>query len=412
MFPRPNRYTVATMLALAVAGAVFAASAANPFRTEGGSPPTLDVAQAAVSEDAGVRFSVGRAAFSGSATFVEVSAATTLPELAGAVRVLALAETFSPASLRVGPGNRGLNVAVGTSSLARLSPVVLGSEATIAFTQVEVALADGSSRTLAGKWNLPLEAPRDLAQRLRVEQLRGAAGTANGITLTLDAAIRSSTETLVTVSVSGTAGVRPLAEPSILADGELLRGGLVAEQEGGRLLTYSFPPTPFGSEVTISFGPFVRLNDAGSGRVIVDVGAVLARTGARGDDQETLAVSPADTLLAEGALAGVRSLVFTERYGSNGRPAPAPSLRLIMNGALAGMPTQIAVTGPNGKPFQAEVAGVGYSKDAAGTISSPRTEIVLAYDSLADLRGVFTVLWAGRDEELIRGDWSLTLSPQ
>ena len=185
----------------------------------------------------------------------------------------------------------------------------------------------------------------------------------------------------------------------------------MSEQEGGALLAYSFPTTPFGSGITLSFGPFVREGDPSQGKVIVDVGAILTRQQGRGEDQETLPAAAGDTLLAEGALTGVRSIVFTQRWGSNLRPSPAPSLLLVLEGALAGPPLAITATGPNGKQYPAEVGGIGYSKDAAGTISWPRTEIVLQYSSIDDLRGVFTIEWAGREEAMVRGDWRLELSP-
>jgi hypothetical protein len=69
-------------------------------------------------------------------------------------------------------------------------------------------------------------------------------------------------------------------------------------------------------------------------------------------------------------------------------------------------------SGAKGAPLDAQLVSQGYRQDIAGNIHSPETQVGLFYDSLEDLDGVITLNFLGDTQDLVRGDWSVRLSPQ
>jgi hypothetical protein len=379
----------------------------------GGGPPILDAPQAAVAEDAGVTIAARRAAFSGTATFVELEASVN--QAAGSVVAVQIpSSAFAQRSIAPAAGQVSVSLAAGRASTARLSPANPGSESFIEFTRVTLVRADGSSQDIDGRWRLPIATPADLAARLRLERLNGEGVADAGMRVSVEGAVRSTTETLVTVRFDAAEPLQQLGVPVATASGRSITGGLVSSQEGGRLVTYAFPATPFGSELVIRFGPFTRALPNGSWSARVDLGAILARNALSGRNRESASVSPADVEVLSGAPATFRSISFSDQVNNSLRPDEHNAVTFVLEGVLApwaGARPVIAAVGAGGKTLDPGSVGAGYSKDPAGVLSSPRTEISFMYSDLADLKGPVIISYEGSPEGLVRGNWSLRLTP-
>jgi hypothetical protein len=401
---------ISVAAATVVVGLVFGALV---IAARGGSDtpqrPALDVPQSAVSEQAGIRLSIDLANFSGTATWLNLAAEvleddTTNP----VVRVVVPPAGVAAASLPLNPGSVGASLAPGSSTALRLGPASLARDPVVALNTLDLVREDGTQESVAGPWELVLDTPDDFATRLAVEHL-GASTVSDGpITIGLEAAVRSITETLVTVRVESGPNVEHLAEPALLVDGELVHGVLIARHEGGSLLTFSFPPTEFGKPADLRFGPFVAAGDYHNGSATIDVGAIIARTALTGETGEVVNVLPADHIRVTGDAVEVRSFGFSQHTG----PGDTESIAMFtIEGILDGIPyDHYLVTGSDGS-VPVTAANTGYSQDASGTIHSPRTEIGIPFDSLDELDDEFTITVTGAAADLIRGDWTMTLRP-
>ena len=402
--------------------AAIAAVAGGGEESAGGVLPELDVRQSAVAEDAGVTIAARRAHFSGTATLLELEARLEGTETAARLAIEPTGISWSGGPLPDGYG--WWSAPAGSPGILRLTPPVLGQEASLEIRRITVFSAEASTPEVRnGTWKLALDLPADLPKRVRTEYLRGASVTDGGVTVTLEGAVRSTSETLVTVRITSAGPVSHVGEPTMVVDGKVLYGALAAAREEGTLLTYAFPPTPFGSRVEVRFGPFEAHGTAepASGSVTIDLGAVLRRANVTAplSPRETIPIPPTDVLRRDGRDLTPRWVGFswgmTENSGSGGPTRTHYKyLVLAFEGILedpVGPRAEWTAVTATGKPIPAGGWGTGYSKDATGTVCCPRTEITLTYDDFNDLLGPVTIIYRGAAAPVIRGDWRLKLEP-
>jgi hypothetical protein len=399
-------------LALVAVVATGIAFAGRGSPTEGGAPTALDVPQQAEAADGGLVVTADAAAFSGTATLVRL---TIMPGDALELDWDQAVNLSIPANAMQGtllplPGIERYSLPPGDGWVLRFQPLRLGAIPDLTISLIDVRMADGSNEVIAGDWHINLTAPADLASRLQVEYLAGSAVSDAGIGVAVDGGVRSTSETLVTVRLESERGVRPLGQPSILQDGKRLIGGLVAEDEGGTLLTYAFPATPFGSALAIDMGSFVDAESERTGSVTIDVGAVVARQGLEQQDGELGVILPVDITFRSGADLDPR--LFTLRFGafSNQPYATGKALELGFGGAYTER-TAWSVVSASGDPLAVGAMSVGYKKDSLGVASDPTTQVRVWWEEFSEINGPITVTYAGTAEDIVRGDWTLNVSP-
>jgi hypothetical protein len=377
----------------------------------GPSAPSLDVPQSAVANDGALTFRLQNAAFSGTATFIQLL--VTVPQEANPiVRVRVAPQAFGDHSLALAPGADGFTASPASPALVRLDAAPPTGGAELSFNSVQVVRVDGSTSTISGKWTLQLHTPSDLAARERTEFLIGSPAVDGTIKVSLQAAVRSTSETLVIVHVESAEAVSQLGQPTLLVDGRQFTGGSISTQEDRTLVTYSFPPTPFGSGVSLQFGPFVKAGADEAGSLTVDLGAVIARNSVAGTDRESATILDADSLEATGRMQHATALRFSTIFNSTQFPGRNWTATVTMPGALKGSgPSSFSVTGAKGQKLDVSGLGIGYSKDAGNVVSSPRTDVDFLIDSLDDIKGPVTITFDGQPEDTVRGDWTMALKP-
>jgi hypothetical protein len=377
----------------------------------GGGLPPLDVEQDAVATDAGVKVRVTRAAFSGTATFVELVVDASGAELADGTVLRISSAALEQSRPPLPPGVPELLLLPGHPTIVRLLPPTLGVQPVLRITSMLGVAPGQESVTLAGRWELPLTVPNDLAARVRVEHLSPASVADSGVEVSVVGAVRSTSETLVTIHVESDDSVagplEHLGQPVVLAAGKRLYGGIVAKDEDGRLWTIAFPPTEFGGELQVVLGPFLKRDTSQAGEIALDLAAVLDRNDFRGSDQDAADVLPGDIIAESGAGLEVRAVRVNGSISGYGADQ---ALEFLIRGAYPDFGAFIVV-GPDGSELRFGPNGYGYSKDSTGAISSPRTELSVLFDSIDELRGIVTIRYDGRIEETIDGSWMLTLSP-
>jgi len=249
---------------------------------------------------------VDAASFSGLATLV----AARIESTGGRVGVLSgrvPEDAFLGGSLHPVSSVGGLPLPVSPERSAvswRLSPASSSGRIQIRFNAVDLTVRDQGTIRVAGDWAFDLTAPSDLAARLRLEPLRPSDRTEQeGIIVAVEAAQRSTTETLVSVSVKSPRPVTELGQPRIIVDGKVLTGAVAASTPDGSGLLLSFPATPFGKPARLEVGPFVTGEAADTGSATLQLRTAMARQELRGDPGETGAV---DDLLDVKSRTGTR----------------------------------------------------------------------------------------------------------
>jgi hypothetical protein len=273
---------------------------------QGGSAPPLTSPQDVTAESGGITLAVSGAEFSGTATFVELAARIAGADPNKVTRVSIPAKAFvsgnmAPADLTTSI----MLIANGPATIQRLRPVSAVGPVKMVVSFVDVDDGQGTRR-IAGDWVLELKPPADLARALRVETLSpGDPAEAQGVTVRPLSATRSTTETLVTVALEGPPGIEQLALPSLVGasvDGGPVFGPRIAGG-AGEPVTFSFPPTDFGTPLEIQFTEFIA-SPAGGGSsarwVDIRLDSVLSRQGVTGKRGERAAVDSSDIVAASG----------------------------------------------------------------------------------------------------------------
>lgn len=244
--------------------------------------PAPDVPYQVSSESEGITITVDAASFSGLATLVAARIASA-GDRQGVLSARVPEEAFLPGSLVPLSSVGGVPLPVGASSSSvswRLSPVSSPGPIHIAFNAVDLTVRDQGTVRVKGQWSFELPPPPDLAGRLRVEPLR-ASGPVDqaGITSVVEAAQRSTTETLVSLSIVSDQPVAHLGQPRLFVDGQALLGTVRATAPDGSRLLLSFPATPFGKPSRLELGPFVLQDAQQAGTVTLDLRSAMARQG-------------------------------------------------------------------------------------------------------------------------------------
>ncbi len=243
----------------------------------------LQTAQDASATDAGITIKLTGATFSGTGTWVQfVATGEDEARFPGVTTVTVPAEGLVGAGLTPIDAGDGMLVRPrgGGPVILRFAPVAPGASPAVHIRSVDLAFNDGRTLRVNGEWTLPLVVPGSLHEALRIERLvaRNTSSVAEGgISVRLLSAVRSSSETLVTVEVVAEEPVVMLAEPVLVAGSDRLTGGVLRSMEDGRVLELGFPPTPFGTSPAVVLGPWTIASGPADVFTDINVPSVLSR---------------------------------------------------------------------------------------------------------------------------------------
>ena len=390
---------LAISIAVAVAGA----------NRQGGSAPPLTSQQDVSAESGGVTLAISGAEFSGTATFVELSAQVAGADSSTVTRVRIPAEAFVAGNLAPADLGTGIMLIAGAPAVVqRLRPVTSVGPTKVVISFVDVDNGQGARR-IAGSWALELKPPADLSQALRVETLTpGDAAEAQGVTVKPLSATRSTTETLVTVALDGPPGIEQLALPLLVGasiDGGPVYGARIAGS-GGEPVTFSFPQTGFGKPLEIQFTEFIAApaSDASGARwVDIRLDSLLARQGVTGKDGEAAAVDRADVA----ATSGNESLVVT---GVSFVSRSARLIRFSLNGYFPGA-DGVTLTLADGTKLSPSGSGSETGSSPTGDIGQGASSFVtFVYRDFDQLLGTVRLTLA-EPGSILRDRWKVGFTP-
>lgn len=290
--------------------------------------------------------------------------------------------------------------------IVRMAPMQGASPETVDVTTLDIALKDGTDRQVAGSWTLIVTPPSNIASLLKKENLSpGSPVSIEGVTASVAAAVRSQTETLVTIHVSGTAGVQFLGIPMLAVDGKQYQGRLLSAPAGFENLTYAFPPTSFQSPATLSLSGAVRPVSATGGYVDLNLAQAIARDGLTGKAGEQGVLLDADVVSEN-----VASLTPTEIQFANEPEGTGVRITLgtpLTPGQFGGSRPEITL--PDGSTVGATGVGTGVNHDATGAITSGQSMVTFPV-SPSTVRGVVRIS-VGSQQQVLPGTWAITLQP-
>lgn len=360
--------------------------------------------------DQGLTVAITHAEFSGTATFVTFLVGASEGEWSTATGVEMRRAGFDAGEGAIASTGDGLAVPVNTAFVVRMDPVSAVGAA-VRLRELTIIQSDGVRLAVQGDWALTLDLPSNIQDMLKIERLSTPVVDESGIIVSVDGAVRSRIETVVSV--------RFVAEPSVVQLGQpwIERGG---ERLFGTLLTplavepaqYAFPATPFGEPVRAHFGPFLSSGPDLAGAATIDLGSVLAREGLTGADGETASLQPSDSSVS-GDLERPTALRFTGVFDSTGSEGYQRAMWLAFPGVLQ-QPRSDAtfeVRGADGNDLPVAAIQVSLGQDVTGAVTQPRTMILLPYHQLSELDGIIFVGYSGAPDQLIRGDWEVRLDP-
>lgn len=374
----------------------------------------VDIVQKTEATDSGITLRAGESSFSGTGTYIRFQVVldpTTGIDLDNVARILVPQDgkggspewTSNRAPVVLGANG-------GTETTLRMPPIQSTGPLQIRITALDFVSFDLETTRVNGDWALTIQLPDDLTGVGRLEQLSLGSAMDEGIEVNVLSALRSRSETVITVQAKDASGAAPvlLTQPVLLAGDSRLMGGVVDTKEDGSVLTFSFPPTPFGSPVTLELGPWTRVAGAGPDFTTVDLGRVLQRQGVRGKRGESAAISPADILSRDASTSPVLSVTFGAGQ-DNG--VLTPMITFILKGNYEwAAPRDLAAVKPDGSVAIPKSWGSSYRKDAAGTVTGGTSNFSYELFSLDEWDGVVTI-HHGNASSIVRGDWGITLKP-
>lgn len=174
---------------------------------------------------------------------------------------------------------------------------------------------------------------------------------------------------------------------------------------------HTLPFTDWGSELRVHFGPSLGAGEALTGTVRLDLGRVIEREGLTGAERETATLFSGDSV-ALGDLPAADSVRFTGVFQSTGRQEDR-AVWISFPGVFdtPGNASDFEATDAFGDPITVAATRVSLGQSITGGVGTPRTMVLLPFESLDQLDGVVTTVYAGDPDRLIRGDWDMRLVP-
>jgi len=371
----------------------------------------LQTAQDASATDAGITIKLIGATFSGTGTWVQfVATVEDDARFPGVTTVTVPAEGLVDAGLT--PIDAGDGVLLqprgGGPVILRFAPLVPGVSPLVRIRSVDLAFKDGGTLRVNGDWTLPLVVSGSLHEALRIERLvaRNASSVAEGgISVRLLSAVRSSSETLVTVEVVAEEPVVMLAEPVLVVGSDRLTGGVLRSMEDGGVLELGFPPTPFGTSPIVVLGPWTIASTPAEVFSDINVPAVLSR-GVPDESGKLLVEVAAGDII--GSAPGQSPVRFVElgRITRVGSSTEAIAFHLAGNFEAA---ENVHAVLPGGTAAVTAGSISEYRKDQGGAVFAGTTAFWFPYRP-ADWEGTVR-LYHGTGGRIIRGSWALSLEP-
>lgn len=362
------------------------------------------------SSSSGLRVVADGAGFSGLATIVSLHVvAEPGSELVGLAGAAVPEDAFTSESLPPTAGLLALPLPVGEPRghvTWRLAPVSEPGPAVVEFGFIDVTLPEGGTRRIAGNWRLEVPTPADLAQRLQVETLvPNESKSDGGVTVRVEGAQRSASETLVTVAIGSDEVVTQLGQPHLRVNGERLEGAIVRTGDDGKVLQMAFPATPAGEPVVLVMGPFAQVPSGESGTVTVNLALSMARQGLTGALGQSGVVDRLTDISARSATAPeVLSYEF-RRASRVGEDAHAIAFTLVGN--YTDLEAVFALT--DAGPLPIDLMESSHRRDANGVLTEGTTRV--SFRLPAEIPETVVLGTDGR-MEIIRGDWSIELVPE
>lgn len=224
-----------------------------------------------------------------------------------------------------------------------------------------------------------------------------------GITVRLESVDVSETKTLVTVVIDSPRPVTQLGPPHVRVDGQRVDGSIVGTSENRSVVELAFPSTPQGRPVTLVMGPFAHVPADTLSATVIDLRESMARQALTGELGESGVIDPADIITAGSAEPDVLSYEF-RRAARVGEKATV--IAFTVTGTHTDLEAMFALTDAGPLPLDSMVAS--HKRDASGMLTEGTTLVAFRLPP-----GVPDTVVLGTDGrmEIIRGDWSIELTP-
>jgi hypothetical protein len=282
-----------------------------------------------------------------------------------------------------------------------------GQEPKLETTLVDVRRPDGTWARLSGSWKLSFALGGPDADVLRVDRLSpGPAVSDAGVEVRPVSALISRTETLVTVQITGPAGISDLILPSIVGSSPPVYGARVATH--GSLVTFAFPPLPADRPLRIDIGELiVPGNPRATGYVDFDLGAAMERQGSKGKFGEWVIIDERDqSATSDGFRVLQVQFVKTDFLATS-----SDAINVHFTGSYDD-PRDFTLRLPDGTVIWPRGSGTSYPLDSSGNVTTGTTYTRYEFGPNLDLlRAGPLRLTYGEPSTVIRGTWVVTFDP-
>jgi hypothetical protein len=281
-----------------------------------------------------------------------------------------------------------------------LGPVHGPGSYQVTVSHVAIAEGDEPSHLVTGPWTLSLSAPADVQSSLMTQALEPAEpAAADGITVTVESAVRSDSETLVELKSEGAFGAVFLAPPTITASGNTYTGRLIPFGPGSTMI-YTFPAIPARVSASLvlhnAVAPQSGVTDYFS---YVDVDRAMLNAGLAGSPGDRVPLSSDGVLATPGA--PVASAVEFRPSGV----AVVTLARPLLIGQT-GVTGSVDMTLPDGSAIPSDPLSTQSSSPAPDQGVSQLTFHV----GDAQLHGI-VCLSIGKSPAVHSGPWTIQLNP-
>lgn len=361
--------------------------------------PELTVLEGTRAVDNGISLEVTRAAYSASAVWLELALISDSPsgfvvpgsDLGGTFEL-----TDRQASLTLTSERPTVVRFRGVSDGGPYELVITGGYLTDA--------SPNPAKYVPGEWHFRLAGPADARTALRAEMLEptGAATRIGDVEVRAVRGLRSTSETLVTLAFEGPAGVGEIFAPRLVGTENL--GARVEWNPDILVATYSFPPTPFGDAVAVSFDAFaVRANDQRSQVRFIELADVLSRVESKVLPGTEVPLVSGDSHGSAPETVGLLSVWFAASEVGG-----TPNLVAFwFTGAIDDQATGFQLTLADGTAARLVGSGTDFGTAASGAdVGQPRSYVQFRYQTLDQLNGT-VALTIGEPLQILAGPWTV-----